>query len=290
MRFRAEQRRLSCQAVLGECVTEDLGVLDGPVLLFGGPYSNLQATQALLAEAERLAIAADHMICTGDVVAYCAQPEETVAAVRASGAVVIAGNCEKQLASGAQDCGCGFEDGSACDLLSRSWYEYACARISASARTWMERRPDRAVFTHQGARYAVIHGGETDIARFVWSNSCDAVFEQEWAALEACVGPVDNVIAGHSGIPFLRDTPRGRWINAGVIGLSPNDGAQQTRYAVLDGGEVLFHRLTYDATAAFAAMKEQGLTQGYDRALLSGYWPSEDILPSALRRPSLASG
>jgi len=58
---------------------QGLGDLDTPVLLFGGPYSNLQATRALRAEATRLGIAPDHVICTGDVVAYCADSAATVA-------------------------------------------------------------------------------------------------------------------------------------------------------------------------------------------------------------------
>ena len=36
--------------------TLDLGALDGPVLVFGGPYGNLEATEALLAKAESLGI------------------------------------------------------------------------------------------------------------------------------------------------------------------------------------------------------------------------------------------
>ena len=31
-------------------------IVDGPALLFGGPYSNLEATQAVLAEAARRGI------------------------------------------------------------------------------------------------------------------------------------------------------------------------------------------------------------------------------------------
>ena len=73
---------------------QDLGVLDGPLLLFGGPYSNAQATEALLAVAARRAVPSARMICTGDVVAYCAQPAETVAAVREAGVEVVAGNCD----------------------------------------------------------------------------------------------------------------------------------------------------------------------------------------------------
>ena len=44
--------------------------LHGPVLVFGGCYSNLQATEALLAEARRRGFSASQMICTGDMIAY----------------------------------------------------------------------------------------------------------------------------------------------------------------------------------------------------------------------------
>jgi len=46
----------------------------GPLLVFGGPYSNLEATKAMLAEARRRAIAPGNIVCTGDLVAYCARP------------------------------------------------------------------------------------------------------------------------------------------------------------------------------------------------------------------------
>ena len=269
---------------------QDLGALNGPVLLFGGPYSNSDALQALMRVACTAGIPPGQMICTGDAVAYCAAPSETVDMLRDAEICVVAGNCEKQLAAGADSCGCGFDEGSACDLLSGSWYSYAAARIGPELRAWMASCPDVAALEHQGARYAVIHGGMTDVARFIWPDSSDAVFAEEWAAVEAAVGPVDHVIAGHSGIPFIRETDAGRWINAGVIGMPPHDGRQQTRYAILDGGEVLIHKLSYDVTAAAARMAEAGLVQGYDEALLSGYWPSEDVLPPSLRLPSLARG
>ncbi|WP_298836105.1 metallophosphoesterase family protein [uncultured Roseobacter sp.] len=269
---------------------QDLGTLDGAVLVFGGPYSNIDALQALMSEAEAAGIGSGHMVCTGDTVAYCAAPRESVALLRDKNICVVAGNCEKQLAAGADTCGCGFDAGSACDLLSGSWYSFAASQISVSDRDWMRNCPDIAVFRHQGARYAVIHGGVTDIARFIWHDSDETVFADEWAALEDITGPVDHVIAGHCGIPFIRTVSHGRWINAGVIGMPPHDGRQQTRYAVIDGGEVLFHHLSYDTETAAARMEDAGLVQGYHSALRSGYWPSEDVLPSSLRLPSFARG
>ena len=42
--------------------TLEFGVIDGPLLVFGGPYGNLQATQALLAEADGLGIPAERLV------------------------------------------------------------------------------------------------------------------------------------------------------------------------------------------------------------------------------------
>jgi hypothetical protein len=104
--------------------------LEPPVLVFGGPYSNLRAVSALRQRADELGIPPSHSICTGDVVAYCAEPEETTAAIRDWGCHVIAGNCEEQLAAAAEDCACGFEEGSECNRLAKGWYPFANARMS----------------------------------------------------------------------------------------------------------------------------------------------------------------
>ncbi len=269
---------------------QDLGELAGPVLLFGGAYSNLQATEAVLAQAEAIGLPTGNVICTGDVVAYCAQPAETVAAVRAAQAVVIAGNCEKQLADNALDCGCGFELGTTCDLLSAGWYAQADANIDDEARDWMAALPDVVTFQHAGKRAAVIHGGVTDVARFLFSVSSEEAFAEEIAALEALVGAVELVFAGHSGIAFERQIGAVTWVNAGAIGMPQHDGQRETRFAILEDGTPEIRTLTYDAQTAHAEMISAGLTQGYDRALLSGHWPSEDVLPQELRLGVLASG
>ena len=79
-----------------------------PVLVFGGPCSNLQAVEAVLAEALRRGIGPDRVICTGDLAAYCGEPAATIERVRAAGIRVVMGNCDEQLGAGAADCGCGF--------------------------------------------------------------------------------------------------------------------------------------------------------------------------------------
>ena len=156
---------------------KDLGRFDAPLLIFGGPYSNLQASQAMLARAAALNIDADRIICTGDVVAYGAQPEETSRIIRHSGVHTVMGNCEESLAQDLDDCGCGFEDGMACAALSEDWYAFARSRVSERSRQWMAGLPRLLRFELGGRRCVVIHGGIDRINEFIF-KSTDAAIKQ----------------------------------------------------------------------------------------------------------------
>ena len=256
---------------------------DGPLLVFGGPYSNLQATQAILAEAARRGIPPQRVICTGDVVAYGADAAACCDLIMASGIWVIAGNCEENLAAGALDCGCGFEEGTACDLLSRAWYAHVNREVTAAHRAWMAGLPYRlSIRLPDGRSLAVLHGGARDISRFIFASA-----EHKDLADEIAATGCDGVIAGHCGIPFARQVGQGVWINAGAIGMPADDGTPRIWFAVLTPGEaglgVEILPLQYDHAAAAAAMRAAGLPEGYAAALGGGFWPSCDVLPPAER-------
>ena len=256
---------------------------DGPLLVFGGPYSNLQATRAVLAEAARRGIPARRVVCTGDVVAYGADAAACCDLVMESGIAVIAGNCEENLAAGALDCGCGFEEGTACDLLSRAWYAHAERQVTAAHRAWMAALPRRLVLDlPDGRSLAVLHGGARDISRFLFASAPEADLAEEIAA--ACC---DGVIAGHCGLPFARRVGQGVWINAGAVGMPADDGTPRVWFAVLtpEAGQLRIEilPLDYDHAAAAVAMRAARLPEGYATALGSGIWPSCDVLPPAER-------
>lgn len=264
----------------------DLGVLSGDILVFGGVYSNLHALDALIAQTEAMGIAPSNMICTGDVVAYCAYAEDSVARMRDLGCPVLMGNCEQQLAANGDDCGCGFADGSTCSLLSRTWYAHAKAQISDASRAWMGDLPERITFSHNGLRYGVLHGAASDVSRFVWPVTDDAVIADEIALLETQVGRVDRVLAGHSGIPMMREVGGKTWINAGAIGMPAHDGDLDTHFTIISDKSIENNLLYYNVEAAFQAMQANSLTQGYHATLKTGYWPSEETLPPEMRTQS----
>lgn len=253
-------------------------VVDGPVLVFGGCYSNLQATRALLAEARRLDVAPERVICTGDVIAYGADPCATLALIRDAGVTTVMGNCEEALAADAEDCGCGFVPGSACDRLSAAWFAYASQQVDADDRRWMAALPRRIDLLFARRRVAVVHGAPSRINRFMFASMAD----QEFAAEIARSG-ADGVIGGHCGLPFTRRIGPLLWHNSGAIGLPANDGTPRGWCSLLvprgDDVEIRHLPLRYDHAAASRAMRSAGLPIDYAETLESGIWPNFDILP-----------
>ena len=253
----------------------------GPLLVFGGPYSNLRATEALIAEARQLGIPPDRVICTGDVVAYCAEPEETSRRIADWGCHVIQGNCEQQIAEGADDCACNFEAGSACEVLAKGWYSFARARVSDEMRAWMGQLPQTIEFRLCGVSLRVVHGGVSQVNRWVFASDRVVLAEECNAAGS------DVVIAGHAGLSFVARSGGQIWFNPGVIGMPANDGTPSVWYGLVTPGaggiSLTTHRLTYDHVAASAVMRRFGYANGYARSLITGLWPSLDILPEMER-------
>ncbi|MGE0769516.1 MAG: metallophosphoesterase [Hyphomicrobiaceae bacterium] len=254
---------------------------DGAILVFGGPYSNVRALAALRARAAALGVTASKVICTGDIVAYCAEPEETIAAMREWGCHVVAGNCEQQLALDAGDCGCGFVQGSACDALSKGWYSFAASRVSAASRAWMGRLPNSLSLTYGGFSLRVVHGSVEQTNRFVFAS------QEQLVAAELSRTRADIVVAGHAGLPFIRRHRDRVWFNPGVIGMPANDGTPDVWFGVIlntgHGLRLETHRLTYDHEGAASALRREGYAEAYADALISGRWPSVDVLPAEER-------
>lgn len=252
--------------------------VDGPLMVFGGPYSNLEATRAVLDEATRLSISADRIICTGDVVAYGADAAATVDLVRDRVGNVVMGNCEESLAAGSDDCGCGFPTGSSCERLSAAWFAHASRELNTSARAWMANLPRRINLEIGGCRLAVIHGGVDIINRFIFASTPSAIKFGEIRKTG-----VDGIIGGHCGLPFTQAINGHLWHNAGAIGMPSNDGTPRVWFSLLRVEAdciVIEHRpLDYDYVAAAAKIRNARLPEEYAASLETGLWPTSDVLP-----------
>ena len=272
----------------------NLGKIETPLLIFGGCYSNLQATQAIKLWADKNNFEAQQCICTGDIVAYCGNPYETVELIRDWGVHCIQGNVEQSLATKADDCGCGFEEGTVCDTLSRGWYPFADNAVTQIQRDWFVDLPEQLKFTVADQSVQVVHGAASDVSRFMFASQAESDFIDELQIIDTTQNTkTDIVIAGHSGLPFTKqittkNNTDKQWHNSGALGMPANDGTQEVWFSVLEivDNEITFihHRLEYDVESAHQQMLKNKLMQGYHQSLKTGLWPSMDVLPDIEKR------
>lgn len=247
-------------------------------LFFGGSYSNLHALKALQIEAKRLNISPRKIYHTGDVVGYCAFPNETLNLVRDWGINAIAGNVEVQLREDEEDCGCNFDEGTRCANFSTLWYPYAKMNVSLENKAWLKGLSTHSKFEIDGVKIGMIHGGLTDISQFIFKSTPQSIKEEIAKELE-----VDVVIAGHSGLPFMQTLDDFTWINPGVIGMPANDGTPRVWYTLYNAKTKTFssHSLSYDHQAASEAMTKNQLPPEYAKTLIDGLWDNCEVLPDA---------
>lgn len=251
------------------------------LLVFGGPYSNLQATLRMKEIAETLGFTPDRIICTGDVVGYCAQPQETLDVIFDWGIHWIAGNVELQLSSGAEDCGCNFEEGSRCSNFSQTWFPYAQIHVDETSKQKLEELSPILKLTIDDTKIGVIHGGLEDVSQFIFKSTPSSVKSEIIEELD-----VDVLLAGHCGIPFHQTINKALWVNAGVIGMPANDGENHVWYAIvnLETKGVEHHSFTYNWQEAQAKMRAANLPEEYAKTLGTGLWDNMEILPETERQ------
>ncbi|MEO9873157.1 metallophosphoesterase family protein [Ekhidna sp.] len=256
---------------------KDIGELKGKILVFGGVYSNLQALNELKKIAYRENIEPSNIICTGDIVGYCAQPDECLRNIKDWSVHSILGNVEENIRNGDEDCGCNFDEGTRCDMFSRQWYPFAYNAISQEMKDWLGEIPQHLRFVYAGKKALVIHGGLKDISQFIFHST-------DWKIKKDIIDEagVDLIIGGHSGLPFSCSENGRYWLNAGVIGMPANDGTPRVWYMILnDENEFTFrhHSFEYPHQETARLMREQKLPASYAETLSSGIWDNCEILP-----------
>ena len=257
---------------------KDIGNLTGPVLCFGGVYSNYQSLQKIRLIAEEHNIYAQNVICTGDVVAYCAQPEETVQAIKDWGIHCISGNVEIQLADDADHCGCDFANGGRCDTFSQQWFPYSKSKLSPDSIDWMKKLPSFIRFQYGGLNGFVLHGSYHHTAEYIFQST---PWEKKQSNFDE--NKSDLILAGHCGLPFSQERKSKYWLNPGVIGMPANDGSCKVWYMILDdqSGRLNYKHLNYeyDHVKAATLMLEHNLPKTYAKTLETGIWDNCEILP-----------
>ncbi len=270
------------------CEEPDGAPVEGPferVAVCGGVYSNHFALAALLAE-QRVA-AAEAVYCLGDLGAFGPEPERVRPLLAAGGVQCIQGNYEASLATGAEDCNCGYTDPRDNHFADLS-FRYTAAGCSADFKRWMGGLPLRRRIQVGSHELLAVHGSPRRINEFLFASTTPDSFLEALLDRERA----DGLLCTHTGLHWQRRLPSGRMVvNVGALGRPANDGNTAVWYCMLAAREGTLQAellpLRYDHQALAGAMRREALPEEFVETVLTGWWTTcLEILPAKERAAS----
>lgn len=226
--------------------------------IFGDIHANLEALQAVLADAEAHGVT--HFVCLGDVVGYNANPHECVEVVRGLGCPVVKGNHDEQ-ASLTEELG-GFNP------LAEEAINWTRRHLNEEDKVWLR----ELKMVRQVRDFTIVH------ATLDTPQKWGYVFNQLDAAASFNYQYTNICFYGHTHAPraYIRDgsvksqvldklaieSGKKYFINCGSVG-QPRDGDWHAAYCLYSPGDqvVELRRIEYDIWTAQDKIVAAGLPQ-----------------------------
>ena len=254
------------------------------VAFFGGVYSNYLALEAAIETAKRERV--DAMVALGDFGAFGPHPNRTVEILREAGIPAIQGNYEESLASGAEDCHCGYTDPRD-NHFARLSYEYTARNTAPEHKRWMATLPQQARLTMGGRRLLLCHGSPRTINEFLWRSTTPEPFVSRLLREH----DADVVVCTHTGLHWSRWIQPGKEgiVNAGALGRPANDGRTNVWFGIVEaaaGGALreTFVPVDYDHARLAREMSAEKLPPEFVQTIETGWWTTcLEILPAKER-------
>jgi putative phosphoesterase len=219
-------------------------------------HGNLAALEATLDWVDDRAI--DRIYCGGDLVGYGPRPNEVCERIAARGIPAIYGNYDWAIARDEEDCRCAYVDKHDREIgqLSVDW---TLEHTNRQSKDFMRELPFERRFELGAKRIRLVHGSPRKVNEYLFEDKPAKTFERIAAGADC-----DVLVFGHTHKPWVREYGGVLFVNCGSVG-KPKDGDPRPGFAVLEsnstGIEVEVVRVTYDAEAVAAEMRDVGLPE-----------------------------
>jgi len=244
------------------------------IALLSDVHANLPALEAVLAHMDEH-LRPDAVFHLGDLVGYAPWPDEVVSVLRTRGVPGVGGNYDTTVATGAEHCGCRYEDPEQEDLSHLS-FAWTLEHTDPGTKAWLGTLPFRMDFRplgghRSGPTLRLVHGNPV-LNTVYWTEDRSDEFCLKMAG-HLGARPGDVVAFGHTHLPWHRTVGGIQFVNTGSVGR-PKDGDWRAGYVGLevDGNEVkvAFHRVEYALDRAMDGIRASDLPDTFATHLESG--------------------
>jgi predicted phosphodiesterase len=219
------------------------------VLVVADVHGNWEALQAVLADPH------DALICLGDMVGYGPEPARCVRRILNEAELVLRGNHDHALATGAA-----IGSPPSFEWLAEATLQLGAAQLSAAERLGLATLPLRASRMIDGVAYQLVHAAPTDpLYRYV-DPTADG-----WAREVRGLGP-EVLLVGHSHLQFRYHVAGRTIVSPGSVG-QPRQGDGRAAYLVIEDGNLSFCRASYRVERTIAALERSGIEAAATAAL-----------------------
>ncbi len=220
-------------------------------------HSNLEAFEAVLEDIKRRGL--KNILCCGDIVGYCANPNECCKLVRDNKVVTVKGN----------------HDQNAVDLKNLDDYEETAAaalrwtnkQLSEENKEFLNNLPKMKSIDIKGLKILLLHGS-VDNALY---GMIDHRKPESFYADQVERSKSDILAIGHTHIPMIKRVGGNMIVNPGSVG-QPRDNRPLASYAVIDT-EIMsldIIRIKYDMEKASKKIITAGLPRYLADRLFKG--------------------
>jgi putative phosphoesterase len=208
---------------------------------------------------------ADLIVCTGDLVGYCAFPNEVIDLIKGKNILTIMGNYDDAVGNELMVCGCDYPDTKDMEnaAISLNW----TVDITTEAnKKYLRELPRELVMQLENKRIRFVHGSPRKINEYLKENSIEA--EEVMADFAE-----DILVCGHTHKPYYRAYKDKLLVNAGSTG-KPKTGNPNANYIILDIAlnitAVEIIEVPYDYEKAAKAIEDNGLPEEFAELIRTG--------------------
>ena len=189
----------------------------------------------------------DTCVCVGDLVDYGTNPLPCIDWVRRHAAATVRGNHDHAVAQRVNPLG-----GSGFRRLAQATRPVHWDLLDSWRMKYLARLPVTTHYRAGETRLFLVHATPWDPMDEYLTVDADA-WRQRLIGLES-----DFVCVGHTHVPFHIDLGQIQVVNPGSVG-QPRDGDPRASYAIIEDGEVSFHRAAYDIDAHLEQLAHSGV-------------------------------